>query len=93
MEKKIEGKIQIAKAVGGIIVGIGVTAIVSNIVKGTTPSTTGAIKKLCIGVTAIVIGSMVADKVTEYTDGKIEEVAFCIQKIGQLIEVNTVEEV
>jgi hypothetical protein len=91
MEKKIENKIQIAKAVGGIIIGIGVTSIVNGIVKNNTPSSTRALTKLCIGVTAIVIGTMAADKVTEYTDGKIEEVAFCIQKIQMLTKVNSEE--
>lgn len=93
MEKKIENKIQVAKAVGGIIVGLGVTAIVKNVVKSTTPSSTTALTKLCISVSAIVIGTMFADKVTDYTDGKIEEAAFMIRKVGHLMEINSEEEV
>lgn len=87
-----EKKIQIAKEVGSWVVGIGVTAIVGGIVKSNTGKSTNVITKLCIGVTTFIIGSMVIDKVTNYTDGKIEEAAFCIKKIVDSMPA-TVEEV
>lgn len=87
MTGKIEKKVQIVKMGVSLVVGLGASAIVKNLVKSTTPSNTNPITKLCIGVAAFVVGSMIADKVTDYTDDKVEKAAFCVLKIQNEIEI------
>lgn len=60
------------KTVGGIIVSLGVGAIISNIVESTTPKSVGSVKRICIGIGALVLTAMLTDKVVAYAEEKID---------------------
>lgn len=74
-------KLDMVKTVGGIIVSVGVGAIVNNIVKSTTPVSMGTIKKVCIGVGGLVLSSMISDKAVKYTETKIDSAVNEIKKM------------
>lgn len=63
------------KFIGQAVISIGVSSIVDNVVKSTTPENIGAIKKLCIGVTALVIGSMLTETVYNHAEAKAITIA------------------
>ena len=74
-------KLEIAKKVVGIVVSIGVGAIVSNAVKSNTPDSVGALKKVCIGVGAFVIGSMLSDIAVKHMDQTIDNTVKEVKKM------------
>jgi hypothetical protein len=65
-------KIEIIKAVGGLVISVGVGGIVGNVIKCTTPIAIGPIKKVCIGIGSFVVSNMVGDKAVEYAEEKID---------------------
>lgn len=91
MEKK--EVLKTAKQIVTIVVSAGVGAIVGNAVKYTTPPDMSFIKKLCVGAGTLVLGSMVSDKATEYTDRKIDETVEEVKGMLQDSEEEIVEEV
>lgn len=80
------------KQVVTIVVSVGVGAIVSNAIKHTSPPDMSTIKKLCVGAGGLVLGSMVSDKATEYTDQKIDETAEQMKEMFKEDPEETVEE-
>lgn len=82
-------KLEVIKTVGGIIVSVGVGAIVGNAVKYTTPSNIGTIKKVCIGVGSLVLTSMVGDKAVQYTEKKISDAAKSVKKMVEKGELES----
>lgn len=68
-------KIEMLKTVSGIIVSVGVSAIVGNAVNFTTPSSIGRIAKICTGAGKVVLASMVSKEASKYTEHKIDEAA------------------
>lgn len=82
-------KRQLVKAVTSAICGAGAWEVLSNAIKGTTPSGIGFISKLGVSIGTIVLGSMLSDKVTEYTDNQVDNVFDAIQKSKE--EEETVE--
>lgn len=67
-------KIEITKKVVSLVVGLGTTKIVNDIVENNT-NTERVTDKVAVKAGSVVIGSMVADKTSEYTDTKIDEMA------------------
>lgn len=65
-------KIETVKTVGQIVISVGVGAIVGNVIKSTTPSQIGLIKKVCIGIGSMVLSNMICDKASEYSNEKID---------------------
>jgi uncharacterized membrane protein len=74
-------KIEIVKTVGGIIVSVGVGAIVGNVIKDTTPEDVGKIKKMCIGLGSVVLTNMVGDKAVTYIEDKVDNAVKAIKKV------------
>lgn len=75
-------KIDLLKNGARAIVSTGVTTIITNAVMFTTPAGAMAtiIPKVCIGVSSIVLGAMVSEKATEYTDKKIDDAVELVKK-------------
>lgn len=69
------------KTIATIVVSAGATVIVGNAVRFTTPETIGAIKKACVGFGTLVLGSMLADKASEYTEQKIDQAEAEVKKM------------
>lgn len=74
-------KMDMVKKVGGIIVSIGVGAIVGNVIKCTTPATMGTIKKVCVAVGSFVLCNMVADSAANYTEQTIDNAVNEVKKM------------
>lgn len=74
-------KKELLKAGVKMVVGCGVSCIITNAVTFTTPVlAVSMIKKFCIGAGSFALSAMVSDKTTEYTDGKIDEAIEEIKK-------------
>lgn len=63
------------KQVVGLVVSLGVGAIVKNVIDHTTPYALTTLKKVGIGVGGVILSMMVSDEATKYTDRKISEMS------------------
>lgn len=66
-------KLQLLKAGAQLVVSVGTGSIVGNIIKATTPVSIGLITKACVSVGGLVLGSMIADKASDYTGQQIDD--------------------
>lgn len=82
-------KLQLLKAGAQLIVSVGTGSIVGNIINATTPINIGLIKKACVSVGGLVIGSMVADKASDYAGQQIDD---AIDSIFGIIKDVVIEE-
>lgn len=73
-------KVDIFKQVSSMVVSIGVSAIIGNTVRATTPAQVNTIKKVCIGVGGFVLTSMVSGAATKYSEAKIDDSVNSIKK-------------
>lgn len=80
--KKINGKKiwKGIKTVGSIMVGVGATAVVGSIVKSNTAGLLHNYEKPCVAVTTFLAGCMLGDKLVEYVEDQICDVAVEIKK-------------
>ena len=69
----MDGKLEMVKTIGGLVVSIGVGAVVSNIINYTTPENTSKLGKACIYVGGTVIGWMAKEAATTYAEKKFDE--------------------
>lgn len=67
-------KIEMVKGSVGLVVSIGVNAIVNNVVKSTSDSNANALTKICITAGGFVLSMMVAKKAVDYTETEIDGV-------------------
>lgn len=74
-------KLEIIKEVGSIVVSLGVSAIVGNIVRSTTPSSISTYKKVVIGVGGFMLTGMVNNAVKKYTVEYIDDLAKNVKKM------------
>jgi len=65
-------KIGLVKLGTALVVGSGISSIISNAVKDTTPEGTSRLNKICIWSGVLVLTCMVGDKVCKYTDNAID---------------------
>ena len=77
-------KIEVIKRATKFVVSVGVGAIVTNAVTFTTPVlTVGVMKKAAISVGSFVLGAMLSEKATDYTDEKIDEFVDEVRKLTE----------
>lgn len=62
----------IIKSVSGMLVGIGVSTIVSGAIKAVTPSNLGKIKNFCVSLAAFGIGASIFMKANTEVNGMID---------------------
>lgn len=75
-------KKEVIKSVGKLVVSFGVGTIVTNAVSFTTPGIPmGVLKRAAIGVGSFVMSAFASDKLSEYTDLKIDEAFSEFEKI------------
>lgn len=72
-------KIQIVKAVTNLIVGVGTAKIVSTIISNNVQPET-ITDKVTVTTGSFVLGAMVADVSSRYTNAKIDEIATWIDE-------------
>ena len=83
-------KIERVKLVSGLVISIGVGAIVNNAIKCTTPESIRGIKKICVFVGAIALGSMLSDAATTHADKKIDKT---VDQIKEMVKEAKTEEI
>lgn len=74
-------KMEVVKGISQIIVSVGVGCIVGHAVRFTTPSDIGTIKKFCVAAGSGILGSMLSDKASEYTNAKIDEIVTAVKDL------------
>jgi len=68
-------KLDILKGVAELVVSVGVSAIVGNTIKTTTPPDIHMIKRVCVGVGGFVLSGMIGDKTAEYASKQIDDLS------------------
>ena len=76
-------KLKVVKAVGELIVSVGVGSIIGNAIKTTTPSNVGKITKFCIGAGSLVLSGMIGDMAVDYTGKKFDE---AVNQVKEMIK-------
>ena len=66
--------IKIAKGLTSFVVSAGVSTIVTNVVRATTPRNIGLLNKIAIGVGGLALSGLVADQAVKYVEKEIDEV-------------------
>jgi ABC-type siderophore export system fused ATPase/permease subunit len=85
-------KLEIVKKVAGVVVSIGVGAIVSNAVKANTPESIGTLKKVCMIAGTFVIGSMLSDAAVNYANKAIENIVKEVKEMITDSDLNQTED-
>lgn len=67
-------KREVVKLAAGIVVSTGVSAIVSNIIKGSAPKGTGKWKAICMAIGGFVLSWMVCEKADAFVGRQIDTV-------------------
>jgi len=67
------------KTVGGLVISVGVSAIISNVVRATTPARIGVFTKVCMIVGGLVLANMVSDEAVKYAEQKIDKIVKIIR--------------
>lgn len=88
----IMNPIGIVKAVSGIVVSLGVGAVVGNIIRTTTPTDINTLQKVVAGVGAAVVGMVVADAAAKQIDGQIDQIGNLFHSTPVEVSKETSEE-
>lgn len=67
-------KIEVFKTGLGLVISVGVGAIVGNAITTVRPQDVGKIKNLCISIGALALTNMVSDNVIDHTNNVIDNV-------------------
>lgn len=66
--------------IADIGVGIGAGAVVTNLVKSTTPAGTNPLMKVAVGIGSMVISNMVGDAASKFVKRNVEELSDELKK-------------
>lgn len=73
-------KLEMIKTIGGVIVSVGVTAVVGNALKLSASEARG-LKKLSMTIGAFVLSGMVSENATKYFNNKFDDFTDVISKM------------
>lgn len=73
--------LEAVQTIASLGVSVGVGAIISNVIKATTPSGIKVLTKICIGIGSFVVGSMLSDMAGNYTEKKIGDAIEFVTRI------------
>ncbi len=90
MDKK-KTAIAVVKMVGGIVISIGVGAIVKNVIQATTPEDAKKVTRFCIGVGSFFITSMTAAAASKRFEGQLDGILRAATKF--MLENETEEQI
>jgi hypothetical protein len=79
-------KLIMVKGAVGLVITVGVGAIVGNAIKATTPSNVKIITKICIGVSSLILSSMIGDFVSDYTEKQIDKGIEFVKGVEKTVE-------
>lgn len=91
MEKK--EVLKTGKQILTFMVSLGTGAIIANAISHTSPANMHVLKKACVLVGGLALGSMVSDKTTEYAEQKVDEFVDAIQVSEESDEMATDEDI
>lgn len=72
-------KIKIVKMVLGVIVSVGVGAIISNVIKTSTPIRVKPIMKACMYIGGVMLSGLVGDQAVKYAEQKVDEIVILVK--------------
>lgn len=75
-------KVEMVKGSIGLVVSLGVGAIVKNIVKSTADNNASALTKVCVMVGGFVLTAMASKMAVNYTDIQIDDVVTQFKEMG-----------
>lgn len=81
-------KIDIFKAIAGFVSGAGVSVIVNNAIKSTTPENVSKLSKIGIFIGGMALSSFVSDKVESYISEQIDNTIESIKNFAQKLPTN-----
>lgn len=84
--------IEVVKYASSLVVSSGTTAIISNLIKATTPDDLKTYKKVTVGVSSIALSLMVSGMASKYTEEKIDETVDSYKKVKESME-ETIEQI
>jgi hypothetical protein len=70
------------KNVVKVIVYVGVSSIVKNVVDTTTPRTTGKVEKLAIGIGALALAGVITNKALDFTEETVDKTADKVEEMA-----------
>lgn len=79
-------KIELVKAVTGLVVGTGISAIVKNVIEDTTPDGVKTFNKMSIWVGGLVLTGMLIDKALAYTDDTIDKIVVYVNETMVIVK-------
>lgn len=85
-ETRKVGKKDIVKSVVAAICGASAVQILGNAIAHTTPATTKFIGRIGVGIGTFILGGMLSDAVTNYTDTQIDDLYDGLKEVSSAIE-------
>lgn len=76
------------KTTGVVMVGIGATAIVTSVVKSTTGGNLRNYERPCVALTTFLAGAMLGDKLVNYVEDQICDVADAIKEAREKAKID-----
>lgn len=77
---KTKTVVNVVKVVGGVVISIGVGAIVANLIRATTPEDVKKITKVCIGVGSFFVAGMTAAAASKRFDNSLDTIISMVTK-------------
>ena len=69
----------VVKMVGGLVISIGVGAVVTNLIRATTPEDAKKVTKICIGVGSFFVAGMTASAASNKFEGTMGSIIKAVQ--------------
>ena len=69
----------VVKMVGGLVISIGVGAVVANLIRATTPEGVKKVTKVCIGVGSFFVAGMTASAASNKFEGTMDSIIKAVQ--------------
>ena len=80
-------KIEVMKTVALGVVSIGVSTVVRNAIKATTPGSLSVVKTIIIGVGSFALSSTIAKMASDHVGGQFDELVTAISKMVSKNEI------
>lgn len=74
------------KTAASLVIGVGVSAVATNVIKATTPQTVSKIMKVCIGAGTLFISGVASAAASDNFDKKMDNVKNIIDKVKQTLK-------
>lgn len=77
--ENVNKALTVVKMVGGLVISIGVGAVVANLIRATTPEDVKKVTKVCIGVGSFFVAGMTASAASNKFEGTMDSIIKAVQ--------------